>query len=307
MKNLEAETTAHGMWWDGQYGGISKDGQFVMLYTKPNLPTLDKFDTMSCFPGVGDRDQYCYTVYHGVRAPLSEAHIAYVGGIIDSVFPDAGGGGGGGITNMRISESDRAVLFTTETGAAGKLPFADLKATPMEFYLDINKPSAPVHLPAPTEGVEFVVPIGAISMSGRHHHLTVDRAKNRVLVPEGGLRGTFRAYGAYRFSPSVKSAMDLDLTWYYRRLGSDENWTAIYTGNAKRTETQTTAALSWPTSSTFYDLPNYPVELEVRIRFNDLGDGKGEDVNWGAVPIFGDAADGLKISLYKNPNFTYVT
>lgn len=307
--NLELRATGKGMWWDGQYGGIVKDGQFLMLYTKPNLPTLDKFDSMSCFPNVGDRDQYCYTIYHNVKSPLSAAHIQYVDGVIDAVFPDAGGGGGGGggVTKLRVDSAGMAIAFTDENGKASKLPFPELKATPMEFYLDIKNP-----VPTNTatlgvnvvQGGEYVIPIGAISMAGRNQYITVDRAKHRVMIPHGGLRGTVRINGAFRWASSVKDDMDIDLTWYCRKAGSSDAWTVIHTGNAYRTASQTTAALSFPTSSAYYNLPDYPLECEVRIRFKKVGT---TGINWGALPLFGSESDGLKISLFYNPNYEYIT
>lgn len=307
MKNLEVRTTSKGLWWDGQYGGACKDGKFAMLYIKPVLPDIDKFDEVVCFPGAGDRDQYCYTIFHGVKATLNAAHIAYIDGVIDTLFPDAGsGGGGGGVTKLRVDTAGMAIAFTDENGIASRLPFPDIKATPMEFYLDVTNPdiTKTATLPAGVVvGTEYVIPIGAISMTGRNHYITIDRATHRVIIPQGGLRGTLRINGAFRFDPSVKDDMDIDLIWYCRKAGSSDAWTQIYKGNAYRTASQTTAALSFPTSSTYYNLPDYPLECEVRVKFNKVG----TTINWSAVPLFNSTSDGVKISLLCDPNYAYTT
>ncbi|MGL5785073.1 MAG: hypothetical protein ACRCYZ_06460 [Alphaproteobacteria bacterium] len=306
MENLEVKATSKGMWWDGEYGGVAKDGKFKLLFVKPYLPTLSAFDAMSCFPGAGDRGEYCYTIFHGVKAELNEAHIQYVDSVIDLVFPDAGSGGSGGVTNLRIDKAGMAIAFTDEAGRASKLPFPELKATPMEFYLDVTNPDVTKTAKLPSGvvvGTEYVIPIGAISLTGRNHYITIDRTTNRVVIPQGGLRGTLRINGAFRFDPSVKADMDIDLTWYCRKAGSSDAWTAIYTGNAYRTASQTTAALSFPTSSTYYNLPDYPIECEVRVKFNKVGTG----IDWSTIPLFNSTSDGVKISLLCNPNYAYTT
>lgn len=307
--NLDMKVTGHGIWWDGEYGGACKDGQFKMFYRKPNLPDIDKFDVLVCFPNASDRDEYCYTIDAGVKATLSEAHIAYLGDAVDSLFPSqggGGGGGGGGVTKLRVDTAGMGIAFTDENGKASKLPFPDLKATPMEFYLDVTNPdiTKTANLPAGVVvGTEYVIPIGAISMTGRHHYITIDRATHRVIIPQGGLRGTLRINGAFRFDPSVKDDMDIDLIWYCRKAGSSDAWTQIYKGNAYRTASQTTAALSFPTSSTYYNLPDYPLECEVRVKFNKVG----TTINWSSVPLFNSTSDGVKISLLCNPNYAYTT
>lgn len=301
--NLEARTMSKGLWWDGYYGGVCKDSQFAMLYHKPNIAAvITEYDAVSCYPNAGPEANI--VVVKGVARALNKAEISGIDAMIDTVFPDAGGGGGssGGVTNLRVSEVSRAITFTDEAGRAGRLPFAEIKATPMEFYLDVSQPSATTKFPNAVLNAEYVVPIGAPSMTGRNHYITVDRANNRVLIPEGGLRGTFRLYGAFRFTPSIKSDMSISLTWYYRRQGSSEAWNVLYTGTTSRTASQTTAAISFPTSSAYYNLPDYPVECEARLRFVTLG-----TVPWTSTPIFDDVSDGLKISLYRNPNFEYTT
>ncbi|MGL5330780.1 MAG: hypothetical protein ACRDD7_16040, partial [Peptostreptococcaceae bacterium] len=258
---------------------------------------------------VGDRD-ICHYVKDGVRKLFTQDEAQIVEAAIDSMFPAQGGGGGGGgsgITNLRIDSANMAIAFTDETGKAGRLPFPELKATPMEFYLDIKNPT-----PANTTtlgtavvvGGEYVLPIGGISMTGRNQYITVDRAKNRVMIPQGGLRGTVRVNGAFRWTTSVKDDMEIALTWYCRRAGSSEAWTVIHTGSASRTASQTTAALSFPTSSTYYNLPDYPLECEVRIRFVKVGT---TGINWGTLPLFGSESDGVKISMFYNPNYEYTT
>lgn len=311
MENLgEVRKTVNVMlWWDGAYGGAFKNGRTAMLGHKPHIPLVGSYDTIICCPEHPTDKTINKAMLNGADDYLSTLEIDAISDMIDQMFPDqgGGGGGGGGVTNLRIDKSAGAILFTTETGGSGSLPFADLKATPMEFYLDVANPTKTVTIPFQVQGQEYVVPIGQVPMSGRSNFVTIDSVNNRVLVQESNLRGTIRLYGAFRFSPSVKSAMDLDLLWYYRRAGSSDAWTLIYQGNVKRTESQTTAALSFPTSSGYYDFPDHPVELEVRLRFNDFGDGRGEDVAWSTIPIFTDAGDGIKISLYKEPNYEYTT
>lgn len=305
MKNLDVRTYSKGLWWDGAYGGVCKAGQFAMMYRKPDLSDVfPAYDTISCWPSAPAASN---TVsINGVPRALSQAEISGIETLIDALFPDSqgggGGGGGGGVTNLKVSESSRAITFTDESGKAGRLPFAEIKATPMEFYLDVSQPSVTARFPTAAANTEYVVPIGTPSMTGRNHYITVDRANNRVLIPEGGLRGTFRLYGAFRFTPSIKSDMSISLTWYYRRQGSADAWTVLYTGTTSRTASQTTAAISFPTSSAYYNLPDYPIECEARLRFVTLG-----TVPWTTTPIFDDVSDGLKISLYRNPNFAYTT
>lgn len=302
--NLEPRVMSKGLWWDGYYGGVCKDSKFIMLYHKPNISAvIAEYDAVSCYPKAGPEANI--VVINGVTRALNQAEISGIDAVIDTVFPEAGGGGGGsGVTNLRIDESSLAILFTNESGTLGRLPFASLKATPMEFYLDVSNldASKTTLMPAVTQGVEHVIPIGAVPLHGRNHYVTIDKATNRVLIPEGGLRGVFRIYGAFRFSPSIKSDMDMDLLWYCRRQGSSDAWTLLTSGNVKRTLSQTTAALSWPSTSAYVNLPDYPVECEARIKFNDVG-----TVDWTTIPIFGDVSDGLKVSLLRNPNYPYNT
>ncbi|MGL5456744.1 MAG: hypothetical protein ACRDB3_17885 [Citrobacter telavivensis] len=219
-----------------------------------------------------------------------------------------GGGGGGGITKLATSESERAITFIDENGRKGKLMYCDIKATPMEFYLDILNQTAGTGTTLGVSnvqvGTEYVLPIGDVSMSGRHHHITVDRATNRVHLPAGGLRGQVRVYGAFRWSTSVKDDMDIDTIWYCRRKGSSDAWQQIYSANSYRTASQTTAAMSFGTNSGYFNLPDSELELEVRIKFNKIG---STGIEWGKLPIFNTNSDGVKISLLKNPNFEYVT
>lgn len=302
MKNLEMKANAKRIWWDGEYGGVTKDGEFKWLLRRPYIDFLpSNWVNFVCDVSLGVNDLNTYTQVNTI-IPLRIEDITAFDALIDSAFPTAGGGGGGGVTNLKVSEASRAITFIDEAGRAGRLPFADMKATPMEFYLDVSTPSVTALFPSAVAGTEYVVPIGVPSMTGRNHYITVDRATNRVLIPEGGLRGTFRLYGAFRFTPSIKSDMGISLTWYYRRQGSSEAWTVLYTGSASRTISQTTAAMSFPTSSAYYNLPDYPVECEARLRFDVVG-----TVPWTTTPIFNDVSDGLKISLLRNPNFAYTT
>lgn len=293
-----------GIWWDGEYGGVLKNGEFKLLVLKPVIDFLpDTWTAVRCDVTLGVNPLNTYTQLN-TALPLSAAQVAGLEALIDAAFPSTGGGSGGGagVTNLKVSEASRAITFTDETGKAGRLAFAEMKATPMEFYLDVSQPASTTKFASIVAGTEYVIPIGAVSMTGRNHYITVDRAKNRVLIPEGGLRGTFRAYGAFRFSTSVKSDMAMELAWYVRRQGSTDAWTVLYKGTVSRTAAQTTAALSWPTSSAYYNLPDYPVECEARLRFTNVG-----TVDWKSMPIFNDPSDGLKISLYRNPNFAYTT
>lgn len=306
MKNLEVRANGKQIWWDGEYGGIIKDGEFKWLLHRPLVDFLPTpWSQFNCTVELGVNPANFYTQIN-TDIPLDASDITAFEKLIDSAFPTEGGGGGsgggGGVTNLRVSEASRAITFTDEDGRSGRLPFAEMKATPMEFYLDVSQPSVTTKFPSIAVNTEYVIPIGTPSLTGRNHYITVDRATNRVLIPEGGLRGTFRAYGGFRFNPSVKSDMAIELAWYYRRQGSSEAWTMLYKGAASRTAAQTTAALSWPTSAAYYNLPDYPIECEARIRFTKLG-----TVDWKTIPIFDDAGDGLKISLYRNPNFAYTT
>lgn len=216
-----------------------------------------------------------------------------------------GGGGGGGVTQLALSDAERAITFVDENGVPSKLMYGELKATPMEFYLDVRNPdpSQNVFIDA-KQGGEYVVPIGGISLSGRNHYITVDRATNRVLIPSGNLRGTFRLYGAYRFNPSIKDDISIDLIWCCRKQGSNDPWHTIYEINVSRTASQTTSSVSLPNSSAYYNLPDGDLEAEVRLRFNNVG---STGIDWANTPLFTSEDDGIKISLLKNPNYEYVT
>lgn len=216
-----------------------------------------------------------------------------------------GGGGGAGITRLATSEDDRAITFIDENGRPGKLMYCDIKATPMEFYLDVRSydTSKAIYMDV-KQGVEYTIPIGSVSMSGRNHHITIDSATNRILLPAGGLRGTLRIYGAYRFPSSVKDDMNLEVLWYCRKQGSSEAWELIQKGNVSRTASQTTSALSFPSSSVYYNLPSDALEVEVRLKFNNIG---STGIDWKSLPLFNSEDDGFKISMLKNPNFDYVT
>lgn len=307
--NLEPKVIGKGIWWDGQYGGITKDGAFKMLFIKPAVIGIPAFDAMACFPDSGDATGCGYWIREAWQQ-YNQTERDILSAVIDAAFPSegtGGGSGGGGVTNLRIDKDNMAIAFTDENGQAGNLPFPQLKATPMEFYLDIKNATPAVTTTlgvTVVQGQEYVLPIGGISMSGRNQYITVDRAKHRVMIPHRSLRGTVRVNGAFRWSTSVKDDMDIDLTWYCRRAGSSEAWTVIHTGNASRTASQTTAALSFPTSSAYYNLPDYPLECEVRIRFNKVGT---TGINWGALPLFGSESDGVKISLFHEPNYAYTT
>ncbi|MGL5643184.1 MAG: hypothetical protein ACRCW3_00160 [Metamycoplasmataceae bacterium] len=306
----ESRIGTKGLWWDGQYGGAVKAGQFGMFYIKPGLEgDIGHFDELVCFEGDANR---CYRISNGAKHQLDKNYVATINAAIDKMFPDAGGGGGGGgtggngVTNLRIDKNDGAIRFTDENGSAGRLPFADIKATPMEFYLDLSKPDASTHLDGDASiqvGKEYVIPFSHVTFQGRNNYITLDNGNHRVLIPEGGLRGQVRAYGAFRWSTSVKDNMSITVAWYARVQGSTSSWSLIYEGTESRTASQTTAALSWPTSSGYYDLPSGgPLELECRIKFNDIGT---TNIDWGHLEILGGSSDGLKISLLKEPNYPY--
>lgn len=90
----ESRLSSKGLWWDGSYGGVVKDGQFAMLYIKPNIPLSSPFDELYCWPRAGDDPEYSYKVYRGLNTPLDVDEIELINRLIDSVFPAAGGGGG---------------------------------------------------------------------------------------------------------------------------------------------------------------------------------------------------------------------
>lgn len=159
--------------------------------------------------------------------------VGYDGGVAlymaTGDLPDAswekvgtGGGAGGGITNLRIDSNQRALAFVDENGRQQEIQFCDLKATPCEYYIDVvnMSPAVTTNMKI-TQDVETVVPIGGVSLSGRNHYITLDRANNRLIIPDGGLRGVFRCGIAFRFSPSVKSDMAMTVSWHYRELGTD--------------------------------------------------------------------------------------
>lgn len=213
------------------------------------------------------------------------------------------GGGGAGITNLRVSNDKSSLAFVDEAGRDKVIKFCDLKATPCEYYLDVvNKTPSNTTKMKVTQGVESVVPIGGVSLSGRNHYITIDRATNRIIVPDGGLRGTFRSAISYRFDPSVKAAMAMDILWYYRKLGSSDAWTLAAKGSTSRTATQTTAAFNISLTTPYLDLPDYPIEAELRVKFTEVG-----TLDWSNMPLFNSSDDLIKVSLYKEPNYTYTS
>ena len=49
----ESRISSKGIWWDGYYGGVCKNGKFVTLYRKPSLEFIGEFDAVTCFPDGG--------------------------------------------------------------------------------------------------------------------------------------------------------------------------------------------------------------------------------------------------------------
>ncbi|MGL5707786.1 MAG: hypothetical protein ACRDDF_05920 [Aeromonas sp.] len=305
--NLEPRVTSKGMWWDGQYGGVIKNGQFAMLYRKPNLENIGVFDSIICFPAASTDKAYNHVVHNGVTHDLSNDEINYVDSQIDLLFPDSGGGGGGGtgreIVNITPDDSQRGLRLTKADGSTSVVAYSSIKATNLEYYLDVSNADLSQTMTIPfAKGVDVVIPIGSLNLTGRHLYMTIDPATNRIVVPTGGTRLTLRMSLPVRFSPSVKDSMVFETSWWFRRLNSSEPWEEIARGTHSRTSSQTTAALSLGTSVTAFQMPDYPAEIEVRAKLVDEGT---TGINWVSKEFFTEADDYIKLSATKNANFEY--
>ena len=157
---------------------------------------------------------------------------------------------------------------------------------------------------APALNSEVRVPIGMTSLKGRHLFMTVDRTKHAIILPEGGCRGKFVVTIPFRFSPAVKDSMSMNVMWYMRRLNSDDPWVLLSTTSQSRTASQTTAAFNISTNMQTTDMPDYPVEVELRIKFTDMGT---TGIQWGAMRLFTGETDYFGGSFTKRANYPYTT
>lgn len=142
LENVQPKATSHGIWWDGEYGGACKGGKFKMFYHKPNLPDIDKFDVVVCFPNASDRDEYCYVIFEGVKATLNEAHIQYLSDVVDDLFPVAGGGGGGvdpqAITGIDAGAPDQFMTITRASGRTERVNVLPTVQNSPAYVLSFN-------------------------------------------------------------------------------------------------------------------------------------------------------------------------
>lgn len=145
---------------------------------------------------------------------------------------------------------------------------------------------------------------GAIKMTGRHLYVTLDAATNRIIIPVGGTRLSIRIGMPVRFEPSIKDVMVIETAWRYRRLTSSEPWVEIIRGSHSRTATQTTAALSLGSSVSSYQMPDYPVEIELVAKLVKEGT---TGIKWPEKKFFSNVDDYIQISATKNANKPYET
>lgn len=303
----ESRISAVGIWWSGSTGGVTKGGDFVANYRKPDLPFIQPYDTFACFPNAGHGDiMYNYKTHGGVATALDVDEIEHLNRIIEATFPSTGGGGGsggGGVKDIIANETTRELQVRNSDGSAVSIPMSHLKATEFLPYLDVMNPNPANFITvAVALNAEVRVPIGLHQLQGRNLFMTVDRVNHRIVLPEGGCRGKFTVGIPFRFNPSVKDAMAMDVMWYCRKLGSADAWALLHKTTQSRTATQTTAAFNISTSMPIMDMPDYPVEVELRIKFTNIGT---TGIKWGAIKLFNAPEDSFGGSFTKRANYPY--
>lgn len=141
-------------------------------------------------------------------------------------------------------------------------------------------------------------------MVGRNLYSTVNPTNNRIILPTGDTRLSIRIAMPVRFDPSIKDVMVIETAWRFRRLGSSEAWVELIRGTHSRTATQTTAALSLGASLSYYQMPDYPVEIELVAKLVNQGT---TDIKWLEKKFFSNVDDYIQVSASKNANYHYET
>ncbi|MGL4251496.1 MAG: hypothetical protein ACRCR1_12870, partial [Aeromonas sp.] len=139
--NLEPRAVSKGMWWDGQYGGVVKNGTFAMLYRRPNLENIGLFDSIVCFPSSPADKVYNHVVHNGIEHGLSNDEINYINSQIDHLFPDAGGGGGGdpmAIVSIDGTSADPYIVVRRADGTFAQVNLANTIQNTPAYELLVN-------------------------------------------------------------------------------------------------------------------------------------------------------------------------
>lgn len=303
--NLEPRIESKALWWGGSYGGVTKDGQFLMLYRKPVLPIPDYDEVLSKpLMGVGENNVF---VKSGRITQLTANQVDAMSNIIDSAFPTQGGGGGDvptAISAITVDKNAVGLRLGKTDGTSQVLPFESIRANALNFYLNIKVADTNKAIKRDLRPrVEYDVPFDQIDMAGSRSYVWFDRARNVVILPVGGTKGDVKCSVGFSFQPTIQEDIAIRSRIYMRELGSSAAWTQIYEITNRRTASQSTGAMYIEGNLRSYQFPNYPVEL--RYTFELLEEPVAAD--WANRLMFHSSDDYLSVSTTKSAYENYNT
>lgn len=129
------------MSWDGQYGLISKDGKYKVLFNKPVTPFGFQYDQFMTKPDVTDATAN-WVVINGSQRELTAAEKTAFSVIIDFAFPSTGGGCGGplddAIVDIRTNGISNILTITHCDGTNSLLHLGPAIQNTPEYHLEFK-------------------------------------------------------------------------------------------------------------------------------------------------------------------------
>lgn len=281
----------------------------MLWWVKPPLPLIPyQYETSIFTPQHSDDTKLNHYMLTGGERKISSEESTALIDMITRAFSTGGTGGGGSgslVIDLKPSEKDQGLQVFKSDGSKSVIPFYDIKATNLEYYIYVNPVDTTKFVTIPfVKGKDVKVPLGGVKMAGRNLYITLDTVNNRLIIPVGNTRLSARLSMPVRFNPSIKDTMMLETSWHCRKLGTSDAWLELARGKHSRTASQTTAALSLWVNMSSLQMPDYPVELELRVKL--LAEGT-TGIKWNEKKFFNETGDFIQISATKNANYYYET